>query len=139
MARKTDRSAKIDDGRPTAAQVELVRIVADRHEVSLPFGFESDGPWTRKFLDVFAFDPEYEEDVHRRIRNIVQYVREGREIPEIARKLNIRPEQAEFMVGVLSQSGYPMEEVVEDFDGDPEDAAWREMEREYEALPAEYY
>ena len=32
-----------------------------------------------------------------------------------------------------------MEEVVEDFDTDPEDAAWRDMERDYEARQVEYY
>ena len=38
------------------------------------------------------------------------------------------------MIAVLSDSGYDMEEVVEDFDTDPEDAAWRDMERDYEAV-----
>ena len=132
---------KSGDGedRPTPAQIELARLIASRHEVQLCFGFESDGAWTRKFLDVFAYDPEMEEDVFRRIRNVSQYVREGRDMPEMARKIGLRADQVEFMIAVLRDSGYDMEEVVEDFDSDPEDAAWRDMERDYEARPVEYY
>jgi hypothetical protein len=124
---------------PTPAQIELARIIANRHEVQLRFGFESDGAWTRKFLDVFAYDPEMEEDVFRRVRNVTQYVREGRDMPEMAHKIGLRPDQVEFMIEVLSDSGYDMEEVTEDFDADPEDAAWRDMERDYEARQVEYY
>lgn len=134
MARKSD-----GDSRPTAAQVELARLVADRHEVRLPTGFESDGIWTRKFLDVFAYDPEAEEDVFRRVRNLVQYVREGRDTPEMARKVGLRPDQVEFMISVLRWSDYDMEEVVEDFETDPEDAAWRDMDRDVEARSYGYY
>jgi hypothetical protein len=132
---------KSGDGedRPTPAQIELARLIASRHEVQLRFGFESDGAWTRKFLDVFAYDPEMEEDVFRRIRNVSQYVREGRDMPEMARKIGLRADQVEFMIAVLRDSGYDMEEVVEDFDTDPEDAAWRDLERDYEARPVEYY
>ena len=132
---------KSGDGedRPTPAQIELARIIANRHEVQLRFGFEGDGAWTRKFLDVFAYDPEVEEDVFRRVRNVTQYVREGRDMPEMARKVGLRPDQVEFMVSVLRDSDVDLEEVVEDFDSDPEDAAWRDMERGYEAHQADYY
>ena len=88
---------------------------------------------------MFAFDPEMEEDVFRRIRNIAQYVREGRDMPEMARKIGLRADQVEFMIEVLRDSDYDMEEIVEDFDSDPEDAAWRDMERDYEARQVEYY
>jgi hypothetical protein len=132
---------KSGDGedRPTPAQIELARIIANRHEVQLRFGFESDGAWTRKFLDVFAYDPEVEEDVFRRVRNVSQYVREGRDMPEMARKVGLRPDQVEFMISVLRDSEFDLDEVVEDLDSDPEDAAWRDMERDYGARQAEYY
>jgi hypothetical protein len=132
---------KSGDGedRPTPAQIELARIIANRHEVQLRFGFEGDGAWTRKFLDVFAYDPEVEEDVFRRVRNVTQYVREGRDMPEMARKVGLRPDQVEFMVSVLRDSDVDLEEVVEDFDSDPEDVAWRDMERDCEARQADYY
>jgi hypothetical protein len=123
----------LDSARPTAAQIELARLVADRHEVRLREGFEVDGPWTRRFLDVFAFDPDTEDDVYRRVRNVTQYVREGRDMPEMARKLGLRPDLVEFMIGVLRDSGCDLEEVVEDFDSDPEEAAWRDMESGLEA------
>ncbi|EWY40126.1 hypothetical protein N825_03110 [Skermanella stibiiresistens SB22] len=145
MARKSDSPGKSastkseGEARPSAAQVELARLIAERHEVTLPLGFEADGPWTRKFLDVFAYDPEVEEDVFRRVRNIVQYVREGRDMPEMARKVGLRPDQVEFMISVLRWSDYDMEEVVEEFDTDPEDAAWRDMERDFEARAYEYH
>jgi hypothetical protein len=57
----------------------------------------------------------------------------------MARKIGLRADQVEFMIEVLRDSDYDMEEVVEDFDSDPEDAAWRDMERDYEARQAEYY
>jgi hypothetical protein len=60
-------------------------------------------------------------------------------MPEMARKIGLRADQVEFMIAVLRDSGYDMEEVVEDFDTDPEDAAWRDLERDYEARPVEYY
>jgi len=140
VARKSDTFETTDNGAgPTPAQIELARIVADRHEVQLRYGFESDGVWTRKFLDVFAYDPEIEEDVFRRVRNVIQYVREGRDMPEMARKVGLRADQVEFMIAVLRDSDYEMEEVAEDLDTDPEDAAWRDLERDYEARQAEYY
>ena len=105
MARKSGDG----EDRPTPAQIELARIIANRHEVQLRFGFESDGAWTRKFLDVFAYDPELEEDVFRRVRNVTQYVREGRDMPEMARKIGLRADQVEFMIEVLSDSGYDMD------------------------------
>ena len=101
-------------------------------------GFEADGPWTRKFLDIFAYDPDTDEDVFRRVRNVIQYVREGRDMPEMGRKVGLRPDQVEFMIGVLRDSGHDLEEVIEDFEHDPEDAAWQDMERDLDARPYEY-
>jgi hypothetical protein len=125
VARKSDGGGirggaiPVDGARPTAAQIELARLVADRHEVRLREGFEVDGPWTRRFLDVFAFDPDTEDDVYRRVRNVTQYVREGRDMPEMARKLGLRPDQVEFMIDLLRDSGHDLEEV-RDLDSDLE-------------------
>ena len=114
--------------RSTDAQIDLARTVATRHAVRLPQGFESDVGWTRRFLDVFAFDPETELDVYRRIRNIEQWCREGRTPAEMARKLDLSPEDVGFIVAVLRDSGYDLTEVEEDLDEDPEEAWYGHIE-----------
>jgi|tagenome__1003787_1003787.scaffolds.fasta_scaffold20323974_2 hypothetical protein len=113
---------------PTDAQIDLARVLAVRHEVSLPEGFEGDAVWTRNFLDSFAFDTNTEQDIYRRIRNIMQWCREVRAPEEMARKLDITPKQVDFIISVLHDSGYELAEVVEDLDEDPEDACYRHLE-----------
>ncbi len=130
MQRKRGKTK--ESGRPTPAQIDLARIVSDRHEVVLPFGYELDGPWIRRFLDCFAFDPETEEDVFRRVRNITAYAREGRTTADMARKLDLRPDQVDFIVETLRGSGYDLNEVIEAFDEDPEEVSWRDLESELE-------
>lgn len=113
---------------PTAAQVALARTVAARHEIDLPEGVTGDGAWMRAFLDVFAYDPETEEGVFRRVRNLIQWAREGRTPAEMAHKLGLPAERVVFALGVLRDSGHDLAEVAEEVLEDPEEICWRCLE-----------
>lgn len=125
---KNGTSPRSDASGPSYQQLGLARLVADRHGLTLPDGYEDDGPWIRRFLDVFAFDPATELDVFRRVANLIQWAREGREPGEMARKLEIKANLVTFALEVLHDSGINLDEVVEDLGPDPDETYWRDAE-----------
>ncbi|MDR3519260.1 MAG: hypothetical protein P4M00_26000 [Azospirillaceae bacterium] len=125
-----EKSPRSDAGGLSYQQIALARLVADRHGITLPLGFEDDGPWTRRFLDVFAFDTQTEQDVFRRIVNLRQWAREGRDADEMGRKLDIKPALVVFALAVLRDSGFDLDDVAEDLGPDPEDAYWHMAEED---------
>lgn len=121
-------------GVASTAQQALVTLLAARHDLIVPPPLERDGAWVTRFLDCFAYDPEREEDIFRRVRNLAQYAREGRSVTEMASKLALGPERVEFMLEVLRRSGHRLEDAVTaEEDWQREEAAWRALEDELAA------
>jgi hypothetical protein len=125
-----DRSIDHGGMAPSQAQVDLVRLVAERHGLGIPAVGCFDRVWARRFLACFAYDPETEVDVHRRLHLVEQCAREGRSVPDIAAKVELRPEDVALMLDLLARSGRVLDEVVEDAASDPEASVWDELDPE---------
>jgi hypothetical protein len=76
---------------PTAKELALARELATRWRLTLPPAFESDLPFVRAFLSVFALDRATNppELVLRRLRNARQFAWDGLGPEEIVRKLEL--------------------------------------------------
>jgi hypothetical protein len=103
-------------GWPSEAQIGLVRVVADRHRLTLPVGWECDTPWVRLFLDCFAFDTTLHTGGGRMVWNIQQWFREERDWNDIALKIQGSLKHVQFIHDTLRQSGYALGAVIDSGD-----------------------
>lgn len=121
----------------TSAQIQLVRTLADRHELTIPWEVQKDYDFAKRFLDLFAFDPNNTEMTGlRRTRVIESYCFYDKENAHLAQKLELSLSDIRFMVMVLSRYKYdgalPREK--DEPDRDPEDEYYKKMEKlEWEA------
>lgn len=140
---------------PSEAQLNLVRIVADRHRLPLVEGYEDDLPWVSMFLDCFAYDTVLGTGGSRQIWNVQQWFREQRDPQEIAKKICLTVKHVEFIHDMLVTCGYNVGPIIDNGelldldlemseiirDGDPDEIAeslahrltlYEELDREEE-------
>jgi len=86
--------------RPTAREVDFVRLIAGYLRFPLPTGIERDLPYVRTFLDTFAYSrtgPVTKDDVRRRCALARALAYEERSIGDYVEKLGVTQAQAELL------------------------------------------
>lgn len=113
-------------------QLWLIRALADRHGLSIPLEIMREPVFGRKFLNLFAFDPDKEETTgFRRVSVIESYLYYDKDQSHLQFKLEMTQEEVAFMVDVLATYKYggalPREE--DESDRDPEDEYYEKVEK----------
>lgn len=114
----------------TRDQIDLAMTLKERHELNIPFDVLCDYEFGKKFIDLFAYDPD-ENDLSgfRRVDTIVSYLYYDKDQRHLQFKLELEREDVSFMVAVISKYKFggdiPRENLL---DKDPELTAYRELE-----------
>jgi len=122
----------MDEKRLSESQIRLIQTLADRHGFSIPFDVVHDYSFGKKFLDLFAFDPDKGETTgFRRITIIESYLYYDKEQAHLQFKLELDQEDVAFMIKVLAEYKYGGALPREDeklLERDPEDVYYEKME-----------
>jgi hypothetical protein len=94
-------------------QERLCVVIAERFGLTLPDGWDGDSWFMKNFLDAFAFDPETGEGGFDRVRYLIQYVREGRDFDDIARRMTLPRDQVRLMVAMLQATSTDLTETID--------------------------
>ncbi|HEV7370672.1 hypothetical protein [Arenibaculum sp.] len=122
--------------RPAASvsndQKALAVVLADRFRLSVPDGTYDDPEKVLPLLDFFAYDPDTGAGGIRNVGILIVRAKGGCDDAEVAAILGLPRETVAFARSLLLASGYDLGEDAEDPSADPEDAFWRDQEREAE-------
>jgi len=116
----------------TESQLQLVRTLADRHGLTIPWEVQKDYDFAKRFLDLFAYDPTSSEMTGlRRTAVIESYCYYDKENTHLAQKLELSLPDVRFMIMVLSRYKYngALPRETNKPDRDPEDEYYEKMEK----------
>ena len=114
----------------TRDQIDFAFLLKERHEFDIPFDILCDYEFGKKFIDLFAFDPEQKDMTgFRRVDTIVSYLYYDKDQRHLQFKLELSPEDVSFMISVISKYKFngdiPRENLQ---DKDPELTAYEKLE-----------
>ncbi len=115
----------------TEQQRLLARTLADRYGLSFPGGVLDDPSFGKKFLDLFAWDPDSDQTTgFRRVSVIESYLYYDKDIGHLQNKLELSRADVAFMIKVLAEYKYggeiPRER--DEPDRDPEDIYYEKLD-----------
>ena len=113
-------------------QIDMARVIADRHKLDIPWDVLIDFDFGKKFIDLFAYDPDNNDLTgYRRIEIIEKYLYTDKNQKHLQFKLELSQEDVAFMVMVLAEYRYggalPREDLS---DPDPEGTSFKKLEEE---------
>lgn len=114
----------------TPAQINLAMTLKERHGLDIPFDLLCQYEFGKKFLDLFAYDPDANEMTgFRRMNTIISYLYYDKDQKHLQFKLDLSADDVSFMIKIISeykfQGDIPRENTS---DLDPEYTAYTRLE-----------
>lgn len=115
----------------TEAQRDFARTLAERYGLTIPCDVLYDAAFGKKFLDLFAWDPETDQTTgFRRVTIIESYLYYDKDIAHLQEKLELARADVAFMIKTLAEYKYdgavPREK--DEPERDPEEVYYEKLE-----------